>query len=97
MVEHEQPSMETLIAAFREGGMDRLAEVTDNCPGCMLAAVKQSGVMGMLEDDGYMSDLGIGAMGWSYKEQQKVFWEKFNDSEWDRAINHEVANFYYGL
>ena len=53
-------------------GMDDLREITENCPACILAAIRQSGIM-----DSSSLEIEQESRSWAkfnYKDEHKSFW-----------------------
>lgn len=79
----QQPLVD-LLDALRSGGIDRLREVADGCPACMLHAV----VMHNQTEPEYEPETGAGGgVYFDFKSELKQFWERVNESErqWRRA------------
>lgn len=68
-VDRETPSMANLILALR-GGIENLREVSENCPGCILSAIIQSGFQ---EPPSEENPNGVW-YDFKYKEEVKQFW-----------------------
>lgn len=65
-----QQPMPDLLAALEEGGVEKLREVADGCPACMLAAVIQ-----------FPKDPGEGPwFDFDFKKESVPFWEAVNDA-----------------
>jgi hypothetical protein len=58
-------------------GMAKLRELTEGCPGCILAAIRQSGVVKALYD----SEYGWPDMKFDFKKELHAWWEMANQSE----------------
>jgi len=67
-----QYDMSILIAELMSGGIDALRDKTEGCPNCMLAAVRQSGIM--TKDDEDFKEV----YGWDYKIEKEAFWKEVN-------------------
>lgn len=81
--------MEDLITALLcqgndyEKGLEVLREVTGNCPACILAAIRQSGIQRPPEDDGEGGcDEGV-YLSFNFVTEKKRFWSDQNDAAAD--------------
>lgn len=86
-----QQPMDALIAAFRDGGIDKLRETARKCHACMLAAIiqdrKQRGVdMTDVDDAGNPPEY----VEFDYKKEHEAFWAAINDAEWRREARCEA-------
>jgi len=71
IVEGEQESVETLIAAAAEG-LEALREAAHGCPACMLAAIRQT------TNDG-LTDAYIGALQeFDFRKECEAAWSEYN-------------------
>ena len=67
-----------LIAALGDGlqpGMDALRSLCENCPACILAAIRQSKTLEVLIG----GDVSKTYMGFNFKEEAKSFWAQINE------------------
>ena len=56
------------VLGDRKGMLAELGDKTENCPACMMAAIRQAGVP-------------VPATGFDYKDHYKEFWLCYNDSQ----------------
>jgi len=71
-----------LLAFGKESyGMKEVREAAENCPICILAAVRQSGIQ---KWDGDPESPPID-LGFDFKAELKSAWETINDAEYERA------------
>ena len=78
VTETEQQPMDDLLKAFGIGdaeGMKNLTDMAENCPACILATIRQSGVMDenqTLDEEGYPTHMAW--MDFSYRDEKASFW-----------------------
>lgn len=90
-VEGTQRPMAELINALTscgtdfDAGLEKLKELADDCPACILAAIRQSKVQTPDEydkqDDTFISGVHIN---FNFKEALKEMWSQHNNAEYDR-------------
>lgn len=78
----QRPIKELLAAIGWDGAesLKRLRKLTENCPACILAAIRQSGIDepdqdpegGLISHEGYID--------FNFKEESKSFWSDQNDA-----------------
>ena len=101
----EQHPIGDLIAALGcgdEAGMKALRELAQDCPACMLAAIRQSGLWERLcsadcDEDGCLpSGYGSCFCGFDFKKEAAEFWAEVNSHqrEWDN-IGYMDSGCYY--
>lgn len=80
------PSVASLITILQEykydvdRGMKELRDAADDCPCCILAAVRQSGFCkGYVDEDGYTEPL-IGKEQFDFKAELANLWSSVNDA-----------------
>jgi len=84
--------MAALIAALGDGskaGMDALRKLAVDCPACILAAIRQSGLRDAAETayrdgEGYLIGAGEEDGGWwsfDFKKEAAAFWSEVNSAE----------------
>ena len=80
-----QQPMEDLISSIGDGksGIEKLRELTENCPACILAAIRQSGVQKFTVDaDGYLNENFITEFDeFDFKQERDSFWSEINAME----------------
>ena len=72
-----QPQMADLIKALGSGidaCVDRLRELAEGCPACMLAAIRQSGLQQPMDAEG----LGF-HVNFNFSEENENFWMELNN------------------
>lgn len=76
-----QKPIANLTKALDDGGkegVERLREVAEGCPACMLAAINQSGLQYYEEDeDGFVA----GHVDFDFAEEKKSFWDAVNEDK----------------
>ena len=99
----EQLPIADLIATLGDGrkeGMDRLREAATNCPACILAGIRQSGLREREENayrdgEGYLIGAGEEDGGWwsfDFKKEAETFWSEVNSEARERE---DRANYSY--
>lgn len=72
----EQQNITSLIKALKADieGLSKLREIAQNCPACMLAAIRQSGLQqaGDEEGPGFSVDF-------DFQAEKIIFWNEVND------------------
>lgn len=74
-VKHQQRDMVDLLAALKRG-LPHLIAVSENCPACILAAIRQSGEEAMKYE-------------WSYKEESEKWWAEIRTAEYEKDRQDE--------
>jgi hypothetical protein len=70
-----------MITILRLRGFDALKEAASNCPNCILAALRQSGLgIGRLEEDEDGKKYIEPQIQWDYKEASAAFWANVNEA-----------------
>lgn len=69
----EQRPMVELLQLAAKGGLKALQDATENCPACILAAIRQTPV---LRGDAHGDELAE----FSYKNASEAWWQIHNDS-----------------
>lgn len=67
------------LGAGDEAGVDRLREVADGCPACMLAAIRQSHLQTGPDEEG----MGF-AVPFQFGEEKAAWWAEMNERERQR-------------
>jgi hypothetical protein len=81
--QHHIPEMVSTLKSCGddyEQGLVKLKELTENCPGCILAAIRQSKVQRppeMISDNEY--DDGV-YLSFDFKKEKESFWREYRDS-----------------
>lgn len=80
----QQKPLLDLIEVFKRDGVDALRTAAENCPACMLTAIRHSGVNGFSEDDedgrgGPLSDK-FHPDDFNFKQEKEAFWRRYNDA-----------------
>ena len=63
-----------------EEGLKKLCDLTENCPGCILAAIRQSGVQRKpepIDGKGWIYDDGV-YLSFDFKAEKESFWKEVN-------------------
>jgi len=74
----KQQPMKDLIEALGDGqkeGLDRLRDLANGCPMCILAAITQSGIQHIEADEDGISGLHVD---FDFKKEREEFWREIN-------------------
>lgn len=64
-------------------GLKKLREVSSDCPCCILAAIRQSGLQeGCADEDGYTPGVDFG---FNFKEEMASKWSDINNDTYEQA------------
>ena len=80
-----QKPLDELVAAYSRGGIDELRDAANNCPACMLAAVRKIQGTNPYECD---EDGNSPWIGWSYKRENESFWSEVNSEAYNKSIDY---------
>lgn len=83
--------MEPLFAKTKEGNpkaaMDELRILSDNCPACILAAIRQSGLQKVqLDEEGVNHGIDFE---FDFKKELAEFWSVVNDAAYQAQSHHD--------
>jgi len=81
MANNEQQSIITLFGALDSGGLDKLREISGNCPICIFATLRQTKKFNGRELWQYDFDL---------KDEMKRLFDKIHDEDYRRELNSYV-------
>lgn len=77
------PMKQTILAELsNDEGMAKLRELAEGCPGCILAAIRQSGIQKALYD----SEYGPPELKFDFKKELQAWWATENESRMDIQI-----------
>ena len=78
----KQEPMDKLVACLSwdkdDYGMDDLRKLSEGCPGCILAAIRQSGMLKQAKDEGEFVDFKF-----DFKKELEAWWSTANESRID--------------
>lgn len=81
----DQDPMSVMIAVLTskapdyDAGLELLRDLTENCPACILAAIRQSGVQKADDEEG-----GYVHVNFDFKKEKETFWSEVNESRMER-------------
>ena len=88
-IEVTQKPMHELIEAIGSGTdkeLDTLRDITENCPVCILAAIRQAKIQRGYDE----GDEGF-SVNFDFKAELKIFWEQYNEDQYDRYLPEVIG------
>lgn len=77
------PPRAALIGVMDTEGFKAMCEAANNCPACILSALRTYNFEGDAETPGGVRGPEDGRERWSYKAAKEVWWSHYNDSDRD--------------
>lgn len=92
-----QPHMEALVATVKEHGDDAkgimaaLRDAADNCPACILSALRQSGIQREWADRLYQGDDNAPVIEFSFRAEVAEFWDSVNAQAYQESMRDDYC------
>lgn len=75
------PSRDELVRIMDEAGFKAMCEAANNCPACILSALRTKNFKGDAESPPGVLGPEDGRESWSYTQAKEAWWKDFNDGQ----------------
>lgn len=77
------PSRDELVRVMDEQGFKAMCEAANNCPACILSALRTKNFKGDAETPGGVLGPEDGRESWSYTQAKQAWWDSWNSKQRD--------------
>lgn len=79
--DYTQVPLEELISFYKESGIERLREVAQNCPACILSTLKATVEITVYSNEHGEWETHSWENEFNFKKEIKTFWDEYNDEQ----------------